>query len=239
MNRQLLTILLVSSLFGCSTYKSSKINDSFAAPKIYKNGVINISVDDNSASLNIQRNFHFENDASSRIFCDDSIYAKYLKQRFLNSTSTLSFMNKRRSKREMHYVQKSLDNEATHVARSQLNHPSYQIKVSGLPVEYNAKVEKWLNYFTGAARNVFLTWLVRAESMKKIIVPILMEKGLPPELTNMAMIESGFNTKAFSRAKASGTWQFMSLTGKSYDLQQDFWIDERRDPIKSTVAAGE
>src|SRR3990170_6351959 len=53
----------------------------------------------------------------------------------------------------------------------------------------------------------------------------------------MALIESGFNPYAYSRSKASGPWQFIYLTGKRYGLTANWWVDERRDPEKSTVAA--
>jgi membrane-bound lytic murein transglycosylase D len=65
----------------------------------------------------------------------------------------------------------------------------------------------------------------------------LKENGLPEDLVYMALIESGFNPYAYSRSKASGPWQFIYLTGKRYGLSSNWWIDERRDPEKSTIAA--
>jgi membrane-bound lytic murein transglycosylase D len=56
-------------------------------------------------------------------------------------------------------------------------------------------------------------------------------------LVNLSLVESGFNPYAYSRAKATGPWQFMKGTGKVYGLRIDNYVDERRDPIKSTVAA--
>ena len=55
----------------------------------------------------------------------------------------------------------------------------------------------------------------------------------------LAMIESGLNPKAYSRANASGMWQFIYSTGKNYGLKRDWYIDERRDIIKATHAACE
>jgi len=66
---------------------------------------------------------------------------------------------------------------------------------------------------------------------------ILRKEGLPEDLVYLAMIESGFTPHAVSSANAVGPWQFISGTGKRYSLRIDRWIDERRDPIKSTVAA--
>ena len=62
-------------------------------------------------------------------------------------------------------------------------------------------------------------------------------EGLPEDLVYLAMIESGFTPHAVSWANAVGPWQFISDTGRRYSLRIDKWIDERRDPIKSTVAA--
>jgi membrane-bound lytic murein transglycosylase D len=66
---------------------------------------------------------------------------------------------------------------------------------------------------------------------------LLREKGLPEDLVYMSLIESGFNPYAYSRRKASGPWQFIYLTGKKYGLKANWWVDERRDPEKSTIAA--
>jgi membrane-bound lytic murein transglycosylase D len=70
-----------------------------------------------------------------------------------------------------------------------------------------------------------------------VMQPILEEKGLPRDTIYLAMIESGFSAHAYSWAHAAGPWQFISSTGKQYGLRQDFWVDERRDPVKATHAA--
>lgn len=66
---------------------------------------------------------------------------------------------------------------------------------------------------------------------------ILAEYEIPPEFLYLAMAESNFSNRAYSRKRASGLWQFMPRTGKSYGLKIDDYVDERRDPIKSTKAA--
>jgi membrane-bound lytic murein transglycosylase D len=68
---------------------------------------------------------------------------------------------------------------------------------------------------------------------------LLREKGLPEDLVYLALIESGYNPRAYSRRKAMGLWQFRYHTGKRYGLRVDWWIDERKDPVKSTVAAAQ
>jgi membrane-bound lytic murein transglycosylase D len=77
----------------------------------------------------------------------------------------------------------------------------------------------------------------RSGRYREIILPILRKEGLPEDLLFLAMIESGFNPRAYSRAHAVGLWQFMSATGKREGLTIDHWVDERRDPVRSTKAA--
>src|SRR3546814_6946464 len=62
-------------------------------------------------------------------------------------------------------------------------------------------------------------------------------RGLPTELALLPFVESAYNPTAYSRAHASGLWQFIPSTGRHYNLQQDWWRDQRRDPIASTQAA--
>lgn len=106
-----------------------------------------------------------------------------------------------------------------------------------IPIVFNEAVEYFIKYFTTTKRKVFSNWLKRSEKYVPIMREILRENGLPEDLVYMAMIESGFNPRAYSPAKASGPWQFIYETGKRYGLRVDYWVDERRDPEKSTVAA--
>ena len=70
-----------------------------------------------------------------------------------------------------------------------------------------------------------------------LIKSILSQSELPAEFLFLAMAESNFSTKAFSRKRASGLWQFMPRTGRRYGLKIDDYVDERRDLVKSTKAA--
>ena len=99
------------------------------------------------------------------------------------------------------------------------------------------EVRRWLRYYTGRGRETMRRWLVRGESYKDVLVPLLRREGLPGELFFLAMIESGFLWEACSRARAAGLWQFLPATAGLYGLRSDLWIDERRDPVKSTLAA--
>ncbi len=69
------------------------------------------------------------------------------------------------------------------------------------------------------------------------VVEELNKRGMPTELALLPFVESAYNPMAYSRAHASGMWQFVPGTGKTYNLRQDWWRDERRDVIASTDAA--
>lgn len=106
-----------------------------------------------------------------------------------------------------------------------------------LPVEMNHAVEKWIDYFTGRGRERFAKYLERSEYFIPYIKPILKNAKAPEDLVYLAMIESGFNNNARSNARAVGAWKFISATGRRYGLDINWWIDERRDVEKSTIAA--
>ena len=106
-----------------------------------------------------------------------------------------------------------------------------------IPLVRNKKVDQFINFFQTKGKKQFEIWLKRKKKYGPMILSILKEHELPEELLYLAMIESGFNPKAFSRATASGMWQFMYSTGKIYGLNRDWYIDERRDPEKATRAA--
>jgi hypothetical protein len=106
-----------------------------------------------------------------------------------------------------------------------------------LPVEMNPAVAKWISYFTGKGRERFEKYLERSEYFIPYIKPILKNAKAPEDLVYLAMIESGFNNNARSNARAVGAWQFISATGRRYGLEVNWWMDERRDVEKSTIAA--
>jgi len=108
-----------------------------------------------------------------------------------------------------------------------------------IPIVINARVEYFVQYFQTTAKDTFARWLARSERYIPFMRNLLKERGLPEDLVYLALIESGFNPYAYSRAKASGPWQFIYLTGKRYGLTSNWWIDERRDPEKSTLAAAQ
>ncbi|MBW8890408.1 MAG: lytic transglycosylase domain-containing protein [Fibrobacteres bacterium] len=91
--------------------------------------------------------------------------------------------------------------------------------------------------FMGPGRGYFTKWLARKSRYEDLIMAKLDERDLPHDLMYLAMCESGFNPKAWSKASASGMWQFISGTGRRYGLHDDWWYDPRRDPMLATDAA--
>jgi len=108
-----------------------------------------------------------------------------------------------------------------------------------MPITLNKAVEKSMDYFKNSLSERFNRWLNRSGRYISLMREIFQEKGLPQDLVFLALIESGFNPYAYSWAKAVGPWQFISSTAKRYGLKINRWVDERRDPIKSTIAAAE
>ena len=99
------------------------------------------------------------------------------------------------------------------------------------------RVQYFLNFFQGPARERFTVWLSRMPRYETMIRQALSEQGLPEDLIYLALIESGFSNTAVSRARATGMWQFMRGTARMYHLRVDSWVDERRDPYRATWAA--
>lgn len=166
--------------------------------------------------------------------CHDGIIADYLIKKFRNENPISKAESKAISKRRRYAG--TIDTKALAHARDILVGPAAPY-FGAIPVVVNSEVDFWIQYFKTSGKRQFMRWLVRGESFKQVLQPILQANGLPPEFFYMAMIESGFNNGAFSRAKATGTWQFMYGTAKTYGLRIDHWVDERRDPVKSSVAA--
>jgi membrane-bound lytic murein transglycosylase D len=106
-----------------------------------------------------------------------------------------------------------------------------------IPVELNDAVVAYIRFFQTDAREHFSKWLSRSTRYIPMMRKVLERQGLPLDTVYLAMIESGFSAYAYSFAKAAGPWQFVVGTSRRYGLLTDFWVDERRDPYKSTIAA--
>ncbi|ADH86382.1 LysM peptidoglycan-binding domain-containing protein [Desulfurivibrio alkaliphilus] len=109
--------------------------------------------------------------------------------------------------------------------------------VYDFPVVMNKHVEFYLDYFQNDLRITFERWLARSGRYVPMIREKLREAGLPEDLAYLPMIESGYSLTAYSRARAVGPWQFMAPTARQYGLAINDYLDERRDPIRSTQAA--
>lgn len=106
-----------------------------------------------------------------------------------------------------------------------------------LTVTRNERVEYWIDFLKGRNHERTRLWLERSGRYGPMIRAQLRERGMPEDLLYLALIESGFSPRAYSRAHASGIWQFIEETGRRYGLRVTNYLDERRDPIKSTTAA--
>jgi membrane-bound lytic murein transglycosylase D len=109
---------------------------------------------------------------------------------------------------------------------------AYDIKVV-----WNDRVKKALLFYMRTRKGIFDRWLYRAGYYLPVMKQMFADSGLPRDLAHLPIIESGFNPHAYSRAHAAGIWQLIPSTGQMYGLRQNYWLDERRDPIKSTGAA--
>jgi membrane-bound lytic murein transglycosylase D len=79
--------------------------------------------------------------------------------------------------------------------------------------------------------------ITRSSRYLHFIIVELDKRGMPMEIALLPMVESAYNPTAYSRSHASGLWQFVPATGKQYKLEQNWWVDERRDIVQSTGAA--
>ncbi len=124
--------------------------------------------------------------------------------------------------------------------------PTSDDELPAVPVSWDIDVTTWgdhervqfyLNFFEEQAHPRFQIWIERMPVYEPMIRQKLQAANMPTDLVYLALIESGFSNSAMSRTRAVGMWQFMPRTGKEYGLRIDSWVDERRDPVKSTNAA--
>ena len=108
-----------------------------------------------------------------------------------------------------------------------------------LPNLNNPRVDSWVKLFSTdpKVKQRFALWLDRKDTYEPMISAKLEKRDMPQDLIYLAMIESGFNPKAQSPAKAGGLWQFISETGRRYGLTVNKKVDERNVPEKATDAA--
>ena len=106
-----------------------------------------------------------------------------------------------------------------------------------LPIIINNRVESAIKMFQTRRRGDMQNWIREKAVYERLFRSILRENNVPEEFIYLSMLESELKTDARSYVGAMGQWQFMDYTAKSFGLKMDYWVDERRDPIKSTEAA--
>lgn len=147
----------------------------------------------------------------------DDISVLAYTQTMLRSLDSMSF-----SQQDSTFMQKLLCGKST----------NYNV-----PIIWNERVLHAVYYYHKNRKSTMDHWISRSNMYLPIMKKLFEEHSLPQDLAYLPLIESGFNPKAYSHAHASGIWQFIPSTGKVYGLRNNYWIDERRDPIKSTIAA--
>lgn len=115
------------------------------------------------------------------------------------------------------------------------NGPTWDIEVRSY--ETVDRVRRYVDAFSGPARERFTSRLSRGTRYEQMIRDALRAGDVPEDMYFLALVESGFNPHAYSSAAAVGMWQFMTSTARGLGLRVDWWVDERRDPVRSTQAA--
>ncbi len=121
------------------------------------------------------------------------------------------------------------------MAATNVDEPVWDLDVRSY--ETHARVAHYVQLFTTEGRGRFTDRLARGTRYEPMIRAKLRASAMPEDLTYLALIESGYDPHAYSRAAAVGMWQFMTSTARDVGLRVDWWLDERRDPVRSTEGA--
>ena len=146
------------------------------------------------------------------------------------------------------YIQRALRDTSIFAGQEDYDFPIadlpdevYINRLKALPciidLPYNHTIRNQIIYYTQTIKERTEMILGLAEFYFPMIEEILDLYDMPLELRNMAMIESAFNLRAVSKAKAKGLWQFMYSTAKNYNLTMNSFVEERFDPVAATHAA--
>ena len=112
-----------------------------------------------------------------------------------------------------------------------------RIGAHDIPIPLNQRVLAYIDLFQGRLHDFIEEGMKRGSKYLPMIQSVFRAEGLPLDLAYVPLVESAFKPNALSRTKAKGVWQFMSGTGLENGLRRDWYIDERSDPEKATVAA--
>jgi len=108
---------------------------------------------------------------------------------------------------------------------------------SHVDLQLNNDVKRYIEQYTVKYRSTAEHLLGKVAQYFPLFEDVFRQDGVPDEIKYLAIVESNLRPHVTSRYGAAGMWQFMKSTGKIYDLHQDRYVDERRDPLKSTKAA--
>ncbi len=113
-----------------------------------------------------------------------------------------------------------------------------QLELPDIPVRWSQRLVDYLVFYKTdpRGRSIMESWLVAQGRYREMISSHLRQAHLPQDLIYVAMIESSYDPNDSSSAGALGLWQFMPEGGRIYGLREDRWVDERRDPYRSTIA---
>ncbi|HEX7977142.1 MAG TPA: transglycosylase SLT domain-containing protein [Gemmatimonadaceae bacterium] len=125
--------------------------------------------------------------------------------------------------------------DAPAAKRDSIEEPTWDMDVRSY--ETQERVAHYVSMFTGRAKDRITERLQRGTRYEPMIRAKMKAGGLPEDMYYLALVESGFDPHAYSRAAAVGMWQFMTSTARDMGLRVDRWVDERRDPVRSTGAA--
>ncbi len=165
-------------------------------------------------------------DFDSCLSCLDETYRSILKIKLPSDSPLLQEKNDLR-----HLVaQRIQEIYATRLVTAGDNHKT-------IPLVENSYVKREIESFQAGERKSFEETYRISGLYRGMVLEELRNAGLPEELSWLPLIESWFRTRALSRARALGMWQFISSTGYRFGLKRDRWVDERMDPLKSTRAA--
>jgi membrane-bound lytic murein transglycosylase D len=114
-------------------------------------------------------------------------------------------------------------------------HATWDIDVRSY--ETHQMVAQYVSIFTGRARGYMQQSMSRGTRFDAMLRKKFRESGLPEDMTYLALIESSYSPHAYSHAAAVGMWQFMAPTARGIGMRVDWWVDERRDPMRSTDGA--
>ena len=122
--------------------------------------------------------------------------------------------------------------ETAAVVRADLESTEHDV-----PIPENSRIYSYVELFQGRLRDYIEESLTRGSKYLPMIQSVFKAEGLPLDLAYIPIIESGFKTNALSKANAKGPWQFMKATAGDMGLKHDWYVDERSDPEKATLAA--